>query len=65
MEVIMDMKEIRFTMMLLATFAILVGYLMANAEINIPKLIVPTYILGVITILFPLINIWEDKNDSK
>jgi len=61
----MDMKEIRFTMMLLATFAILVGYLMANAEINIPKLIVPTYILGVITILFPLINIWEDKNDSK
>lgn len=61
----MDMKEIRFTMMLLATFAILVGYLIANAEINIPKLIVPTYILGVITILFPLINIWEDKNDSK
>jgi len=65
MEVIMDMKEIRFTMMLLAVFAILVGYLIANAEINIPKLIVPTYILGVITILFPLINIWEDKNDSK
>jgi len=61
----MDMKEIRFTMMLLAAFAILVGYLIANAEINIPKLIVPTYILGVITILFPLINIWEDKNDSK
>ncbi len=59
----MDMKEIRFTMMLLATFAILVGYLIANAdEIN---MIVPAYILGVITILFPLINIWEDKNDSK
>ncbi len=55
----MDMKEIRFTMMLLATFAILVGYLMASAEG------LPTYILGVITIIFPLVNIWEDKNDSK
>ena len=55
----MDMKEIRFTMMLLAIFAILVGYLMANAEG------LPTYILGIITIIFPLVNIWEDKNDSK
>jgi len=53
----MDMKEIRFTMMLAIAFAIVVGYLTSLCR--------AAYILAVITILYPLINIWEDKNDSK
>ena len=52
-------KETRFTMMLLAVFAILVGYLIANAE---PRMIIPAYILGALTILYPLINIWVDND---
>ena len=50
------MKEIRFTMMLLALWSVMVGYLMSQCR--------AAYILAVITILYPLINIWEDKNDK-
>ena len=55
-------KETRFTMMLHAVFSIMVGYLIANAEMSIPRMIIPAYILGALTILYPLINIWVDND---